>query len=817
PVARRSALPRTRSKAASDELPPADPPPPPPPPPPQSPASSSHAPSRIARPPRHLRRRVQSVSRSLDTPSLPDDIPAAAAAVRFDDPPRSPRRAPNPAQPPRTEPDSSATSASNPPPADSAWPTRRTYVSPRTASAILWVLEEAIRKPYPFSPVRSEINASMSELTAEGLPSASHSRQQQQQQQQQHNGGTHRPSQPPAPPNPAQSGVRTPTDIMRQRRDREARKRAEQEAREREQQEMDRIKKQQDQEQRKADRLAQEERRKPVAADPQIPPTRRPGAASASRPPDVPLPQNPSAADHPPAARPPPEAHSSRRAGDGPVPEQPARQRAPGASSHQPRPSQARGPDNPAQNPPTAQAPKTQSGQAAGGSGSQAQGQSRRSFPHAFERWEMLSSHWEGLTSYWIRRLEQNNEDLSKDPLSQQMSRQITDLSAAGANLFHAVVELQRLRASSERKFQRWFFDTRAEQERFRELQAELHRQLETERLGRDEAISTAKQAEVDKAKAEELVREMRRELQISRDEARRAWEELGRREHEERERTMSLRNGEPTVVGGVQVVPMVQAYPGRHTSSNRPQTREGPYPGGPGATFMGGYSRRDEQSDQYSYDSQVSTPRAGDQFSESTSRDQSRTRAANPMVPLLEAPPSSAPATTNALVLSSKAPAAQGAASGFYQHDSAALHKLPTSGTSGPEGSHVPTSEAGASEASEEYEPRMNHPDFPGRQLSYPRTVSDDSDDYENQEIEQDDAEAQQYDQRYPPGSSAEEGHDGYRPGPVDYSGSGWGPTWESMAPRHRHPTRLSDVIEEDERSRTSPSRASQASRGMP
>jgi hypothetical protein len=53
---------------------------------------------------------------------------------------------------------------------------------------------------------------------------------------------------------------------------------------------------------------------------------------------------------------------------------------------------------------------------------------------------------------------------------------------------------------------------------------------------------------------------------------------------------------------------------------------------------------------------------------------------------------------------------------------------------------------------------------------------------------------------------------------GVVDYSGSSWGPGvgWESMTPRHRHPTRLSDVPEEDERSRTNPSRASQASRSL-
>jgi hypothetical protein len=67
-----------------------------------------------------------------------------------------------------------------------------------------------------------------------------------------------------------------------------------------------------------------------------------------------------------------------------------------------------------------------------------------------------------------------------------------------------------------------------------------------------------------------------------------------------------------------------------------------------------------------------------------------------------------------------------------------------------------------------------------------------------------------------YPPGTSAASSVHGYGQGNVDYSGSGWG-IWDSVTPRHRHPTRLSDVLEEeDERSRTSPSRASQASRGL-
>ena len=202
----------------------------------------------------------------------------------------------------------------------------------------------------------------------------------------------------------------------------------------------------------------------------------------------------------------------------------------------------------------------------------------RSSFPHAFERWESLSAHWEGLTSFWIRRLEDNSSEINRDPLSQQLSRQITDLSAAGANLFHAVVELQRLRASSERKFQRWFFETRGEQERAQEIQAMLEGSLQQERNMRN--AQTAQSIENEKVAVRKLA-EMKRELQISKEEARRAWEELGRREEEERERTASLREGHPTLVGGVQVVPMMQGVPSRHGSArDRTQTRESPFAG---------------------------------------------------------------------------------------------------------------------------------------------------------------------------------------------------------------------------------------------
>ncbi|KAJ4147439.1 hypothetical protein LMH87_001957 [Akanthomyces muscarius] len=195
----------------------------------------------------------------------------------------------------------------------------------------------------------------------------------------------------------------------------------------------------------------------------------------------------------------------------------------------------------------------------------------RNSFPHAFERWETLSAHWEGLTSYWIRKLEQNKDDVNKDPLSQQLARQVTDLSAAGANLFHAVVELQRLRASSERKFQRWFFETRSELERAQEVNALLEKALEKERRERSDAIRDAVDNERGVSKTQKQLQEMRKELAISKEEARRAWEELGRREQEERDRTLSLQAGHPTIVGGVQVVPMSQSHSGRQTSTRDP------------------------------------------------------------------------------------------------------------------------------------------------------------------------------------------------------------------------------------------------------
>ena len=377
----------------------------------------------------------------------------------------------------------------------------------------------------------------------------------------------------------------------------------------------------------------------------------------------------------------------------------------------------------------------------------------RSSFPHAFERWETLSAHWEGLTSYWIRKLEQNKDDLNRDPVSQQLARQVTDLSAAGANLFHAVVELQRLRASSERKFQRWFFETRAELERAQEVNSMLENALDQERRNRDEAIREAVEKDEGSSQAQKQLSEMRKELDISKNEARRAWEELGRKEQAERDRTLSLQSGHPTIVGGVQVVPMTHGAPGRQQSSREP-------------SYQSGYG--------HGYPSE-----------------QAQTSA-------MQAPTIPAPAP---------APPAPGTGNSYHQQDTP-----PASGR----GYAVGRSEGGYSEGEYLTDVRGDYiRDENGRRI--PRDAPSSTCSGSDAEVEEYDTPATtnppsgSYD---PPGSSAPGGQwTGAYSEPQDYAGEGYAaPGWETV-PRHHHPTRLSDVIEEeDERSRTS---ASQVSRG--
>ncbi|KAL6857877.1 hypothetical protein ACO1O0_005321 [Amphichorda felina] len=373
---------------------------------------------------------------------------------------------------------------------------------------------------------------------------------------------------------------------------------------------------------------------------------------------------------------------------------------------------------------------------AAGASGSS---KPRNSFPHAFERWETLSAHWEGLTSYWIRKLEQNKDELNRDPVSQQLARQVTDLSAAGANLFHAVVELQRLRASSERKFQRWFFETRAELERSQEVNTMLENALDQERRNRDEAIREAVEKGQGSSLAQKQLAEMRKELAISKDEARRAWEELGRREQIERDRTLSLQSGHPTIVGGVQVVPMTSGAPGRQPSARDPGSYQG-YPA-----------------------EQAQSP--------------------------------SGPAS----------PTPAGSSGGHYRPQEMGQPQAAYGGG---------VSEGGYSEGEYVTDAQGNFvPDTRGNEIPLAAPPSSCSDS---------DVEVGEYDTpattnppsgSYDPPNTAAPGSQwtGDYSDSQDYTGQGYGaPGWETV-PRHHHPTRLSDVIEEeDERSRTSASQPS-------
>ncbi|EDO01845.1 hypothetical protein SS1G_04320 [Sclerotinia sclerotiorum 1980 UF-70] len=62
---------------------------------------------------------------------------------------------------------------------------------------------------------------------------------------------------------------------------------------------------------------------------------------------------------------------------------------------------------------------------------------------------------------------------------------------------------------------------------------------------------------EKDIKEMERDMKEIKKESQVIKEEARRAWEELGRYEREERDRTRMLGDGQPTTIGGIQVIPM--------------------------------------------------------------------------------------------------------------------------------------------------------------------------------------------------------------------------------------------------------------------
>ena len=398
-------------------------------------------------------------------------------------------------------------------------------ISRHTHSAILYTLEEALRHPNPFTPDLVEESASMADLMrGGGIPTASD------------NQALSSPRRPAAAPTPTGSpGIKGPRMIMQERAEREARRaraeQMEQMKRNRAEQEARLL---EDTRQRNAERQAAAAAAGVVAGQ---------GNGSETQPRIDPQRQGQFSVEPSQVTR--PSATSQPLAQQRPSRTAPPQPDASAVYSAQPAVQQQ-----------TTQPPQGGEIPAAAAITQK----TRSTFPHAFERWETLSAHWEGLTSYWLRKLDQNKDEINRDPLSQQLSRQVTDLSAAGANLFHAVVELQRLRASSERKFQRWFFETRAELERSHEMNALLEAAVEKEKQSRADAIRDAVEREQGTSKAQKQLAEMRKELSISKEEARRAWEELGRREQEERDRTLSLQSGQPTIVGGVQVVPMTQA-----------------------------------------------------------------------------------------------------------------------------------------------------------------------------------------------------------------------------------------------------------------
>ena len=525
--------------------------------------------------------------------------------------------------------------------------------------------------------------------------------------------------------------------------------------------------------------------------------------------------------------------------------------------------------------------------------GQAAEGAGRARFPNAFDRWEDLSARWEGIVSSFIHRMEENANEMAGRPLDRQMAREIDDLARAGGNLFHAVVELQRLRGSSERKFNRWHAQILIEQQQALDRQAQLEHQLRTEREARTVSSSSVEQVRAEKLKADELVKEMRRELQISKEEARRAWEELGRREQEERERTTALRSGEPTLIGGVQVVPM-QGVPSRHGTVQRPQTRDGPIAGA-GPTTMSGQqpqpqprsgSRQtnttsldspDEENRQFSYRPEAGqSPTVTDPFTES-SRQQAQVRRDQESQYYTTPPRPTQPATSGAAMAAARAAVAPVASPGrpldqqryipsaaptTNAQMSGALPPPARQGTGGTETSYIP-SNASLAPSEEEYHinPDGSYTrDSQGHRIPYRQPLAADpsalveqeepsgeegeiseelsDDDDHAADAERERMYAAQYrqslaQQALPPSTNGNiprttlgalptipqgtvpptyerEGHgepDSSIPTPPAVTQAMAG--WENVQERtHRHPTRLSDIIEET--ARTSPSRTS-------
>lgn len=645
-----------------------------------------------------------------------------------------------------------------------------TQISAERSAAILYALDKGLSRPNPFTPDIIEENASMSDLTG-GLVGSSYGRAG-------NNGGSKAQTGPVPVGSPSSAaGIKGPREIMRERNAREAQRRADQEAKEA-------LELQRAEEERNS--LAIENRRmaerRNLATDSMQRSDARGGSANVGKP---------SGSSAIPTAQ--AQARMPGRHGvsvDNTLgSSRPSRETSTGQSRQArtqevPKVSSARPESGPANPQADSEIPRSEAA-------SSTRRATRSSFPHAFERWESLSAHWEGLTSYWVRRLEANSQEVGENALMQQMSRQITDLTAAGANLFHAVVELQRLRASSERKFTRWFYETRNQEERFLEKHAIQEKALQEERNGRtkaiEEAVAVALADQAEKFDNQRVMKEMKRELMIAREEARRAWEELGRREQEERERTLSLRDGQPTLVGGVQVVPMMQGVTSRHNSA-RPTTRDGPQPSGerPVGGVGGGQP-------QYTHAQQENI---GDSYSPPSRTTASSARPVNTPTSFAQYPN----ATDQSM---------SPAAAAFYQQHPVPVRREDPTGREQHDRSYGPSEPV----TEEEYviDAQGQYPlDSQGNKIRYRSDSNLESvEEYEPREdVEQGQTYRSQYAQSsgvgYASGPSGLASRMAPSPPEDEYTGEGY-PDWT-----HHHPTRLSDVVEEDERSRTSASQLS-------
>lgn len=669
------------------------------------------------------------------------------------------------------------------------------------------------------------------------------------------NGGARTGGPVPVPSTGTPTGIRTPRDVMRDRNAREARRQEEQKA---------------EDARRSEERRRSAERRTAAAVPGSVP---RYSQASSQYTPDAGAQQG--AFDGPAdrRSRTVPVAGSDllgEPTGRTTQEYTSSRPRGPSATSQdQPRPAQATAGSS--RRTQQAQgAPRQPSAASAGAPQQQGQGDAQTrggasSFPHAFERWENLSSHWEGLTSYWLHKLEQNTEEIrNTTPNASTLNRQITDLSAAGANLFHAVVELQRLRASSERKFQRWFFETRADTERNQEMQGQMERQLKLERSAREEAASKRAEAEDAGAVALRDVNEMRRELMISKEEARRAWEELGRRNQEAIETADSLKSGRVTIVSGVQVVPYFGGPSRTGSASQRPGTGGGPQQyGSAAAASSAGRGGVQSPGDEEAYYRERPSPTDTDPFTDTSRQPQMplhqepdpASLAAGTYKPTTSAStsqpqysgqrPTAASSSQRGPQTSQAMPSSAQEAQRFYQQapGETFLHS-PQSSSQGPlaagatasmppahredvrsEGSYVDTISEGDTEYAIDPSGNIQH-DSQGRPIPYSgrrrasRVRSEESDDYDEEAIRHEQELAARYGgggQSAPhapeaptvPATSAQ-AMAGYTPatsGPAssgsggpDYEGQGYG-GWDALqTTRHHHPTRLSDVLEEEE-----------------